>query len=164
MPLNARVKKTGNQFQKLVQQIKKIDKESVQVGHFREQGLHPSGFTYAQLMAIHHNGGNPSGNTPLPPRPVLDILFFKNQQLTDPKFKNAFKAWKKRSSNDSSDEMLLEDIGRILREKEKAIFGSSELAPNAVPPKSTNNPLIDTGALKSKVAYKTSTGKQVKEG
>lgn len=164
MSINAKVKKTGSQFQKLVQQVKKLHNDSVEVGHFKSSGLHYSGFTYAELMAIHHNGGNPNGSVPLPPRPVLDILFFKNQRLTDPKFKAAFKAWGKRKSSDASDAMLLEDIGKILRDKEKQIFGSSDLIPNKVPPKSKNSPLIERGDLVSKVAYKTSRDKQVKEG
>lgn len=60
--------------------------------------------------------------------------------------------------------MLLDDIGKFFREEEQKLFGSVSLAPNAVPPKRFNNPLIDTGDLKSKVAYKTSKDKKVKEG
>lgn len=164
MSLSPRVVKVGNKFQKLVQQLHKINNESVEVGHFKSQGKHSSGFTYAELMSIHHNGGNPSGRAPLPPRPVLDLLFFRNQNLTDPAFKTAFKAWGSRTLGERSNAILLEDIGLVLREKEKAVFGSTALAPNAVPPKRRNTPLVDTGDLKSKVAYKTSIGKQVKEG
>lgn len=155
--------KKGSGFEKLVKQFHRIDGESVEVGHFKSQNKHPSGFSYPELMAIHHNGGNPSGNAPLPPRPVLDLLFFKNQNLSDPAFKAAFRAWGKRTLSDRSNDILLEDIGKILQKKEKAIFGSAALAPNAVPPKDRNDPLVNTGKLRDKVAYKTSTSKQVKE-
>jgi hypothetical protein len=163
MSVSFKMKKVGNSLQKITQQFHKIDNESVEVGHFKEQGTHPSGFTYAQLMALHHNGGNPSGSAPIPPRPVLDLLFFKNSNLSDPKFAAAFKAWRGRTLSESSNGILLAQIGIILRKKEKAIFGSSALAPNAVPPKDRNDPLVDTGELRSKVAYKTSINKQVKE-
>ena len=162
--LSVGVQKRGNRLQELTKQFHKIDGESVEVGHFEKQGKHPSGFTYAELMAIHHNGSNPSGTAPVPPRPVLDLLFFRNQNLSDPAFKQAFKEWRGRTLSARSNDILLEDIGRILRDKEKEIFGSSALAPNAVPPKDRNEPLVATGDLKSKVAYKISTNKQIKEG
>jgi hypothetical protein len=117
--------------------------------------------TYPELMALHHTG-NPERN--LPPRPVLAILFFRYRKLKAPAIRRAFKAWSKRKSGDISDKILLNDIGEFLREEEKKIFGSPSLAPNAVPPKAFNNPLILTGDLKSKVAYKTSLDRQVKEG
>jgi len=134
------------------------------VGHFESQGVHSSGLSYVDLMRIHHTGGNPSGQVPLPPRPVLDLLVFNNERLEDPKFKLAFERWKKRTYGESSNAILLEDIGKILRDKEKAIFGSNKLAPNKVPPKDVNNPLIDSGELRNKTALKTSINNIVKEG
>lgn len=161
MNLTTKLKKKGNQLEKLLKQVRNLNKESVQVGHFRESGKHPSGFTYPELMAIHH-AGNPETN--LPARPVLDILFFRNRRLTANAIDMAFKAWGKRKLNASSNKKLLSDLGMYIRDEEKKIFGSSVLAPNAVPPKSFNSPLVDTGELKSKVAYKTSLDKKVKEG
>ena len=111
-------------------------------------------------MAI-HNAGNPEIN--MPSRPVLDILFFRNRKLKAAALTQAMKSWGKRKSSDSSDKRLLNDFGKFLRIEEKKIFGSAALAPNAVPPKAFNNPLILTGDLKSKVAYKTSLDNQVKE-
>lgn len=162
--LSVGVQKRGNRLQELIKQFHVINGEAVEVGHFKKQGRHPSGFTYAELMAIHHNGSNPSGTTSVPPRPVLDLLFFRNQKLTDPIFKQAFKEWKNRALSMRSNDKLLEELGRILRDKEKEIFGSSALAPNAVPPKDRNEPLVASGELRSKVAYRASTNKQIKEG
>lgn len=112
-------------------------------------------------MSIHHRG-NPEVN--LPARPVLDILFFRNRKLRDVQLRRVFKAWGKRKSGDTSDRLLLDGIGKFFLIEEKKIFGSNSLVPNAVPPKAFNNPLILTGDLKSKVAYKTSKDNQVKEG
>ncbi len=162
--IKTRVRRRGKEANRIATQLNSLNNASVSVGHYQEQGKHHSGFSYPELMAIHHNGGNPSGNAPLPPRPVLDILKFRNQKLSDPLFKKAVKAWGMRTPSPSSNAILLDEIGKILRAKEKAIFGSSALAPNAVPPKSSNTPLVDTGQLRSKVAYRTSISKQVKEG
>jgi hypothetical protein len=160
MALKVSLKKQGNQLEKLSQQLLSLNNAFVEVGHFSSQGKHASGFTYPELMAIHH-AGNPE--TDLPARPVLDILFFRRRKLTAPVLRRAFKLWKGRKPGNGSDGMLLDDIGKFFREEEQKIFGSPSLVPNAVPPKESNNPLVDTGDLKSKVAYRTSKNKQVKE-
>ncbi len=160
MSLKVSLKKQGNQFEKLIKQIQNLNNESVQIGHFEKQGKHESDFTYPELMSIHHKG-NPE--TSLPARPVLDILFFRHKKLKASPMQVAFKKWGKRKSGNKADKLLLNDIGEFLRDEEKKIFGSGGLVPNAVPPKDRNNPLIDTGDLKSKVAYKTSLDKRVKE-
>ena len=160
--LKISVQKKGNSLQKLVKNFHKIDGEFVETGHFKEQGKHYSGLTYPELMSVHHNGGNPSGNAPLPPRPVLDLLHFRNQNLSDPKIKGYIRDWRKRPLSEASNKILLDQIGRILAIREKRIFGSPTLASNAVPPKDRNQPLVETGDLKSKVSYKTSIDNSVK--
>ena len=161
--MEVKVQKNRNRLQELVKGLQKLDKDFVEVGHFKEQGTHYSGFSYPKLMEIHHNGGNTAGSSPLPPRPVLDILFFRNRNLTDMMFKRAFKAWGGRTLGTRSNGILLEDLGKVLQDKERKIFGSSDLAPNAVPPKNRNEPLVATGDLRSKVAYRTSTSRKIKE-
>ena len=163
MSLKFKIKRTGNQLEKLTNQIRSLASENVQIGHFASQGRHYSGFTYPELMAFHHNGGNPITGEILPPRPVLDILAFRNQKLQDPVIKAAFRAWGNRKSSPQSDFALLTQLGEIMRDREKKIFGSSALARNKTPPKNINNPLIVTGDLQSKTAYKTSVDNQVKE-
>ncbi len=155
-----KVIKKGNTLEKLAQGLLKFNGEGGKVGHFSSQGIHHSGHTYPQLMSK-HNTGNPE--IKLPTRPVLDILFARHRRLNKPPIKSAIRAWFKRKLSEGSDNKLLNDIGAYLREEEKRIFGSASLAPNAVPPKAFNNPLIDTGDLRAKVAYKTSKNEQVKE-
>jgi hypothetical protein len=159
MTLKVSLKRQGSQFKILTQQLLRLNKEFVEIGHFKSQGKHKtSGMTYPELMALHHTG-NPEKN--LPARPVLDILFFRNRQLKDEGLQRIFKAWNNRKSGDKSDARFLNDIGKFFIQEEKKVFGSTSLAPNAVPPKRFNNPLILTGDLKSKVAFKTSRGKKV---
>jgi len=163
MSLSVKVLQQGNKFNQLVKRIRNLANESVEVGHFAQQGTHHSGMSYPELMRLHHTGGSSSG-VPIPPRPVQTILKFRNTKLAKPGINKAFRDYAKRKSNRASTGKLLSDIGVFLRDEEKKIFGSPDLAPNAVPPKDRNNPLIVTGDLKNKVAYRTSMNKSIKEG
>lgn len=164
MTIKFKVKKTGNYFDKLVKGIKDLNGESVQIGHFGPEKHSDTDLTYAELMAIHHN---PTANgLSWPPRPVLDILFAKNLNLDSPAIKKIIKKYNKMDPSDATNRMLLDELGEYFREEEKKIFGSSELAPNApatIAQKGSNNPLIETGELREKTAYKTSKDNQVKE-
>lgn len=165
MKLNIKVKKTGNMFEKLTKGISDLNNEKVQSGHFEEQGEHYSGHTYPELMALHHN---PEGNGfDFPPRPVLDILFHRNENLDNPQIKTILNKYRKLEPNEANNKLLLEELGKYLVKQEKEIFGSSALAPNAqstIDQKGKNSPLVDTGSLRDKVAYKTSKDKTIKEG
>jgi hypothetical protein len=162
--IKLKVKKKGNQLERLVKSLHGLNGETVQVGHFSEQGKHYSGYTYPELMALHHN---PRANGfDFPPRPVLDILFAKNLNLDSQGIKRILSQYRKMELNENANNFLLDSIGKYLREQEKKIFGSSELAPNAESTqeqKGKNSPLIDTGDLRRKTAYRTSKNKEIKE-
>lgn len=165
MRLKVKVKKVGNKFEQLSRGIKDLNNESVQVGHFDEQGKHYSGLTYPELMAVHNNPV--AHGLDWPPRPVLDILAHKNRKLDSPQIKRILKKYSRLEPSEINNAMLLDEIGQFLREEEKKIFGSGELAPNSpvtVAQKGSNNPLIDTGDLRNKTAYRTSKDKTIKEG
>lgn len=136
-----------------------ISGEGVEVGHFQEQGEHYSGYTFVELMYYHHTGSDPRGDQPVQPRPVLNFLrAFLN--LSDPKYNRAIRNWFKRPPSSASHGKLLADIGALISEEEKAIFGNSALLTVTDNP----TPLVDTGDLRDKVAYKTSVNKVVVEG
>lgn len=163
--MKVRMKKVGNKLEKLTKAFHDLNGEFVEVGHFKEQGQHSdTDLTYAELMAIHHN---PVGNgLNWPPRPVLDILFFKNKNLDSPEIKAILGRFRKKEPTPVNIAWLLKEIGQALGKKEKAIFGSGFLAPNSpitIAKKGRNSPLIDTGELRSKVAYRTSKDKNIKE-
>lgn len=163
MALKVKVKKVGNKFDTLVKGIKDLNNENVQVGHFGNEKHPNSDLTYAELMAVHNNPV--AHGLDWPPRPVLDILVANNRNLNDPKIKAALRKYSRLEPNPANNEMLLEELGKILAQKEKDIFGSSELAPNApstIAQKGRNEPLVDSSALKNKVSYKTSKSKTVK--
>lgn len=158
-----KLKKVGNSFEKLLAPILSLENEKVEVGHFQEQGEHYSGYTYPELMKIHHYGMDPTGGVEIPPRPVLDYLFFNNMDLQDPKIKRVMRAWGRREPSEQSNAQLLEDLGKILAKKEKEIFGKTPpLIPNA-PGKNPSNPLILTGDLSERTAHRNTKSKTIKE-
>lgn len=165
MRFKSKLKKVGNKFDKLVKGIKDLNNEKVQVGHFKEQGRHSSGLTYAELMALHNNP-QASGKD-WPRRPVLDILVHEHRNLNDPEIRRILAKYSSKEPTPQNNEMLLEELGEFLRDEEKSIFGSSKLASNAPSTqeiKGRNDPLVDTGDLRDRVAYRTSKNKEIKEG
>ena len=146
--------------------LKKLIKSSgagVDVGHFKESGMHYSGMTFPELMQLHHTG---SFENNIPARPVLSILFENEYKLAEkPPIKKLIMEYMESDLSDASLEKMLSGIGKYLSAKEKRIFGSSLLAENA---KSTqemkggrNSPLIDTGSLVDEVAYRTSVTNKI---
>lgn len=150
-----RLKRTkNNRLDKIVKQLKSLANDEVQVGHFQEQGLHYSGFSYPELMAFHHTGGDPNNGSPVIPRKLLDILWARHRNLEkNPQIKAAFTRWRKRPLSEESNKKLLDEIGRVIAKLEKAMFGD----PLALPTNGSNlSPLVDTGDLRDHTAYKTS--------
>lgn len=162
---SAKVKKVGNKTQKLAKGLADLGNQNIEVGHFREQGQHKdSGYTYAELMALHNN---PTANGfDFPPRPVLDILFFRNRKLDDPKIRRIIERYSEVELTSAVIARMLDEIGHHLTEEGKKIFGSAALAPNSegtIAQKGRNEPLVDTGSLKERTAYRTSKNKTIKE-
>jgi len=126
----------------------------VEVGHFKEQGLHYSGLTYPELMYIHHTGSNSGSGGPLVRRPVLDKVFLNNKNLNDSRIKAAVTRWKKRPPSEMSTNKLLKEIAQRIAKLEKDVIGNpKELTVTANP-----TPLRDTGDLKDNVAYRINSG------
>lgn len=143
--------------------VKELGNSRVEVGHFEEQGKHSSGYSYVELMKMHHYGHNPEGAQPFPERPLIDYFYFKNLELQDPRINQAILAWCKTSPTKESNIKLLDTIGGIMAAKEKELFGQSPpLAPNAES-KGKNSPLVDSGELREKTAHRNSITNQIKE-
>lgn len=163
MKLKVNVKRTKDVLTKA---LKDLNGEGVEVGHFKDQGKHSnSELTYAELMAVHNN---PQGHgLDWPARPVLDILEHQHRNLSAPEIKKLLKKYLENNPSEKNNEKLLEGLGEFLREEEKKIFGSAQLAANAsstVEKKGRNEPLVDSSELKNKTAYRTSKSKIIKEG
>jgi hypothetical protein len=164
--LTLKVKKGGGSFHNKVRELVKADKSSVEVGHFKEQGSHSSiGKSYVSLMKQHHNGGSTSKFIVSPPRPVITIL---DGLRVEPLLKSFKKEAESLITFNFSAEQILSSLGRRLVKEEKSIFGKSGLLVKnhrrTISSKGgKDTPLVDSGELQSKVAYKTSTGNKVVE-
>ncbi len=146
--------------EKKLENLLRANDEKVSVGHFAESGTHYSGFTFPELMMLHHNGTNH-----IPARPVLEILFNNQPRiLNNPAVRKAVKQYTDSKMTKKDLTTMLQTIGQVIGEEEVDIFGSRLLAPNA---KSTaaakpdgNVPLVDTQDLVNETSYKDSVTKK----
>jgi hypothetical protein len=167
-PLTAKITKKSNKLDEMVKQLMLIHNKKVEVGHFAEQGVHSkTGLSYIEMMKLHHTGYQISAFQFVPPRPVLDVLGFKIRNLKNITLRKIIKNWSKREFNLFSHKKLLEDLGIAIGKIERGIFGNTSLlesnAPLTIAIKGKDAPLVDTGELKNKVAFKTSIDNTVKE-
>lgn len=152
-----KIQKSGNMSQQIMKALLEVEKSTVEVGHFAEQGNHStalklngSPYSYVELMHYHHTGDG----GPRPPRQPLEVLKIQNRNLSQHRWmKSAVKKTVKELLNPQSQTKVLESIGRNIGRLEKDIFGDPALL--AGTPYNTD-PLIDTGELRSKVSHKNS--------
>ena len=165
--LKVSVRKVGNNIQKQLKKLYQLHQQKVEVGHFKEQGVHSTaGISYADLMRKHHNGYE-LGGTKVPARPVLTVLNFRLGGVGKSLVKTYLRQWSKTPVTPQSNMLLLDNIGKDVREMEKSIFGvASEFMPSnsslTISLKGgQNTPLVDTEELLDATAYKTSLGNKV---
>lgn len=153
------VKRVGKKLPNILKSLRGLNNAKVEVGHFAVQGFHHSGFTYPELMAIHHRGSNPDGSSPVVPRPLLDILWAKYRHLNDRGLKAAFTRFNKRPPSGASNKKLLDDIGKRIAKLEKGMFGD----PSSLPVTNNPSPLVQIGDLKNAVSYRDSKNKALRK-
>lgn len=147
------VKNRSGGYHKWVEKVKEVDEQWVEVGHFAEQGQHYSKLLYSELMALWHMGKVPNQ----PARMLMSVLYAKLQNLEHPTIRKARDEWKRTGNTNG----LLDRMGRELRAMEKGLFGAVS---EQMPPDSTGTPLVETGSLRDKTAYKTSKNSNIQEG
>ena len=159
------VTKGKGSFHKKLKQLKDLGKQSVEVGHFAEQGTHhSSGMSYVDLMKFHETGGVGAGGVISPPRPVraLMLSYGVKATMTGGFALDTFKKW---SEGLLDNDGFFRGIGVHLGYTEKSMFGLGgpllRNAPYTAELKGEDNPLIETGDLVAHVAYKTSLSKGV---
>lgn len=147
------VRKTRN-LEKFIKKLQKTRSESVSTGYYGSQGNHSEyEMSYVELMQIHEYG-----QQGIPPRPV--------QMHTRHYMQDTYRqGWsleiKKYISGKQSLDGSLHAIGIEATGYAKGLFGKSPpLTPNAqstITEKGFNEPLVDTGELRDKWAYKTTS-------
>jgi hypothetical protein len=165
--MKLKVRKEGKKLEKIKNNIFQLNKKYVQVGHFGSQGMHSKApYDYPALMLKLHVGGSLFSNTPMPPRPLLNILWAKNARLQDPLFKKAIIDWAKRPQTVNSNKKLLDDLGKVLTRKGRALFGKTPPlavnAPMTIKKKGRNSPLVETGELRDKFSYRNTIDKVIR--
>ena len=160
--------KKNNLLDMLTQKVKELEQQTVEVGHFKEQGMHYSGYSYVELMELHAFGDG----VKLPARPMLAVAKSKLKRSIrrSKPVKKALEQWARSKSRNASS-MVLEAVGETAAIMEKNIFGktSAEIpanSPYTIAKKlgvKRNSPMKDTGSLKNKVAYRTSKRQSIRE-
>ena len=149
--------KIGSKSKSLLRNLKGLDREQVQVGHFAEQGTHSQtkGMPYSEMMSLFAVGKIADGKK-RNPREVLRAR--ASVLVKDPKVRVAIERFLAQGHETSSQAMLLKDLGTYLREEYRSLFG---VVGAHMPADSTHTPLKETGELKSEVSYKDSKTNRV---
>lgn len=159
--------KYQNRLENLVKNIEDINKQTVDIGFFKQQGTHPESgnLTYPELMAIHElrEKGDPLR------RPVFEVSVQKRGKKFQKEATDIFKSYvdKWATGRRLSPKTLLGEIGESGIKMVKPTFGDiGLLKPNTegvAKSKGKNTPMVDFGYLKEALAYKTSKRKSIKK-
>ena len=143
-----------------LEQYAKASQKTVTVGIHSDAGEHPdAGITNAQLGAL-LNYGNPDnklyGNpAPIPPRPwLIPGVQSGKQDIVDTVAHGV--------ANDLPLDQVLEQVGAFAAGSVQQYMTDLRTPPNSdytIEQKGSDNPLIDTGALRASVTYKVSNEK-----
>ena len=164
MPVTIKIKRTGDSFKKLSKSLQKTNKTKVDIGYFAEQGIHqPSGRPYPEQMALLE-----FGDEDIPPRPVFRITSLRSPPNKLQRTRKILRAWAASLTKKVNVNTTLDRFGSLYSEKIKNIFGKSPPLTRSADltiflKGGRNTPLIDTGDLKSNLAYKNSIDKEVKK-
>ena len=141
-----------------LERLLKANKEHVSIGHFEESGIHYSGFTFPELMKLHHKGYEG-----VPARPVLEHLFQNHLKiLNHPDVMRAMKIYADSRMTERDLTRMLQAVGKAMANEEVEIFGSNALVrnhPNTIKNKGEDAPLVHTQELVEEVSYKDSITK-----
>lgn len=148
-----KIDRKNKDTQKMINMFKEFDSYVASVGHFADQGNHPTAkdpdgapISYVELMAL-HAGANPN----MPRRDILAILkYVKNPQLKGSKYSKAFKHMMRGEASPQAAKEAVEKVAASLMEEEKKIFGN----PKYLTVTSNPTPMVDTGATKKATTYR----------
>lgn len=132
---------------KLVQKLKKLNNQKVDLGYFEEQGLHSSGDSYVEIMKVHE-----LGEYGMPARPVLgnvSILIDRDFERSTGALWTFINSLVHTPSSSISDE--LDKLGSVYAHYSERIFGNPAYLTVTFNPE----PLVDTGELAENFAWRT---------
>ena len=155
-----------NRLQGLTKQLGRLDKQFVDYGFFKEQGVHPKAkMTYAQLMAMHEN--RPESDPKR--RPVFQASLDKSGSVLQETTLKTLGGFIDRSAlaKSPSPDAVLAKIGREGIAITKPTFGDPSLlkanTAGVIIRKGGNTPMVNFGLLRDKITFKTSLRKTPKK-
>ena len=147
-----KVKRNKKTFNKL---LKDVNQDvAVAVGHFQDQGTHPSGYTYPELMAFHSKEVGGFDNQHVPARHILEITKFRVTQNKSTVFKGLVSVFSEEKDLTAALKSYFASLGNKIKAIEYNVFGDSELPANSdvtIALKGSALPMIETGELRSKI-------------
>jgi len=160
--IKAKVIRKKGKIEKLLKNLNSLSANNLQIGHFEDGKNHgDSDITNVELLQLWAAGATSSG---VIKNPLANFTFTQMRNkgfLKNPKVKLVYKKWSKNLLKEGASEEFLMDMGEVLREEYSEVFGKAGLFMPIT--EATSTPLLDTGELKSKTAYKSSYNNQVKE-
>ena len=161
--INIMVKRVANPARaRLLGTVKNLKKNKAQVGYFREQGLHSSGFTYPALMYLHEVIGISTKSGKVYRRAFEMTSMFMRKTLQDNVNKDLNRLFKSGNIDPTN---VLENFATSLSNGIKSTFGNPSILPSNSPftikQKGANTPLVETGELRDNLAYKVTTKKGI---
>ena len=166
MSFNIKVKEVGNGTEKYLKELKELRDSKVSVGHFASQGMHSSGMTFVELLNLWSQGvvfeaedrGGYIVRQDVRKQFIQDYVQ-TNKINKDKRVEAALQAWVINADKSDATRVLLDAIGKILREEYKSKF-NTRASPYM---DATITPLFETGELASVTAYKHTKDNIVKE-
>lgn len=158
--------KFAKRIHTLVEQVKKLDNQEIDIGYFDKQGVHPESpnVNFPTLMAMHEL----SSGMVLPKRPVFQQAVKKNGAKFEKDYRDSIKKYVilAGSGKPRSPANLLTKIGEDAVDMIKPVFGDKNLLkPNTAATaarKGSNKPMIEFGILKESLAIRHTLRKSLK--
>jgi len=152
--METKIIKKGKTFEKLLKAIRDLNKETIEVGHFAEQGNHYSKMSYPKLLEFWAFGA-PSGLGFVKQdvrKQFVHDYFMSRAIEKEPMYVASLKTWSKTTSNTNSTSLLLTQVGGLLKKRYMSEFDKRQ-GPFMM---GTVTPLFETGDLMRKTKFRTS--------
>ena len=151
MEVRVMKRKDSKSLNKMMKHLKKITDTKIDMGYFKDSGVHSEGMSYAELMNIHEYGID------VPSRPLLHIA--SDMIRSNITMQNYSAPIKRFIGSYEGSDVNTETIGSEMRREGSDIFGDSQLLlPNSPNTNNPEHPLEDTGELKANLGSRVNGG------
>jgi hypothetical protein len=161
--ITLKVKRKKGNTQKYLNSIRQLSQDKIQVGHFVSSGIHSDaeGQYYTEIMQGWASGFYQLGVKKDPLSAFVFEQLHNKKVIADKDVQSAYKRWSKNLTNAKATTVFVNEVATIIRDKYASLFGKAGYLMPIIGSNST--PLLETGELVSKVAYKTTKNPTAKE-